>query len=321
MYGAVGATSKKGSVPTVTPDVVSTAYGPILRNANKSGDRTYLATAQLQKAWANGMELGVAYTYMNAKDYFSLRDAQSVSNYGFSTVDGSLDARNLATSTYNIPNKITITATENLPYGFALSVIYLGRSGTPYTFIVNGDANGDGVGNKVGAFDRQADDAIYVPKGPNDITLVRDSAASPTVNVLVPANASAYDSLEAYVNSESCLRDNRGKILPRNACRNPWQNIFNARVAKTLHVGQGGRDVELIADVFNVLNLINGDWGLIRETGTLGGAGTENVALLRLRGTDAANGRNAYDVTLPGTNVVNVDASRWRVQLGARVAF
>jgi len=321
MYGAVGATSKKGSVPTVTPDIVSAAYGPILRNANRSGDRTYLATAQVQKAWSNGMELGVAYTYMNAKDYFSLRDAQSVSNYGFSTVDGSLDARNLATSTYNIPNKITITATKNLPYGFALSVIYLGRSGTPYTFIVNGDANGDGVGNKVGAFDRQADDAIYVPKGPNDITLVRDSAASPTVNVLVPANASAYDSLEAYINSQSCLRDNRGKILPRNACRNPWQVIFNARIAKTLHVGAGGRDVELIADVFNVLNLINGDWGLIRETGTLSGAGTEDVALLRLRGTDAANGRNAYDVTLPGTNVVNVDASRWRVQVGARVAF
>jgi hypothetical protein len=321
MYGAVGATSKKGSVPTVTPDVVSATYGPILRNANKSGDRTYIATAQLQKAWSNGVELGVAYTYMNAKDYFSLRDAQSVSNYGFSTVDGSLASRNLATSTYNIPNKITITATKNLPYGFALSVIYLGRSGTPYTFIVNGDANGDGVGNKVGAFDRQADDAIYVPTGPGDITLVRDSAASPTVNVLVPANASAYDSLDSYINSQSCLRDNRGKILPRNACRNPWQNIFNARVAKTVHVGAGGREVELIVDVFNVLNLINGDWGLIRETGTLSGAGTESVALLRLRGTDATNQRNAYDVTAPGTNVVNVDASRWRVQVGVRVGF
>jgi len=321
MYGAVAATSKKGSVPAVTPNVVSTAYGPILRNDNRNGDRTYIATAQVQKSWAHGVELGVAYTYMNAKDYFSLRDAQSVSNYGFSTVDGSLDARSLAISTYNIPNKVTVTATKNLPYGFALSVIYLGRSGTPYTYIVNGDANGDGVGSRTGAFDRQLDDAVYVPRGPSDITLVRDSAASPTVNVLVPANASAYDSLESYIQSEPCLRDNRGRILPRNACRNPWQNIFNARVAKTVHVGANGRNVELIADFFNVLNLIDGDWGLVRETGTLGGAGTENVALLRLRGTDTANGRNAYDVTLPGTNVVNVDASRWRMQLGARVAF
>jgi Carboxypeptidase regulatory-like domain len=321
MYGAVGATSKKGSVPTATPNLVSAAFGPILRNENKSGDRTYIATAQIQKSWSNGTELGVAYTHMNAKDYFSLRDAQSVSNYGFSTVDGSLESRSLAISTYNIPNKITITATRDLPWGFQLSAIYLGRSGTPYTYIVNGDANGDGVGNKVGAFDRQADDAVYVPRSATDITLVRDSAASPTANVLVPANASAYDSLQAYINSQSCLRENRGKILPRNACRNPWQNILNARVAKTLRVGPGGRDVELIADVFNVLNLLNGSWGLIRETGTLAGAGTEDVALLRLRGTDAANGRNAYDVTLPGTQVVNVDASRWRMQLGARVAF
>ena len=321
MYGTVAATSKKGSVPTVTPNVVSARYGPILRNANRSGDRTYIATAQIQKAWSNGTELGVAYTHMNAKDYFSLRDAQSVSNYGFSTVDGTLESRNLAISTYDIPNKITITATRNLPWGFQLSAIYLGRSGTPYTYIVNGDANGDGVGNKVGAFDRQADDAIYVPRSTSDITLVRDSAASATVNVLVPAHASAYDSLEAYINSQSCLRNNRGRILPRNACTNPWQNILNARLAKSLRIGPGGRDVELIADVFNVLNLLNGSWGLIRETGTLAGAGTEDVPLLRLRGTDPANGRNAYDVTLPGTQVVNVDASRWRMQLGARVSF
>ncbi len=321
MYGAVGATSKKGSVPTVTPNVVSAAFGPILRNDNRSGDRTYIATAQIRKSWSNGTELGVAYSHMSAKDYFSLRDAQSVSNYGFSTVDGSLESRNLAISTYDIPNKITISATRNLPWGFQLSAIYLGRSGTPYTFIVNGDANGDGVGNKVGAFDRQADDAIYVPKNTSDITLVRDSAASATVNVLVPARASTYDSLEAYINSQSCLRNNRGKILSRNACTNPWQNILNARVAKSLRIGPGGRDVELIADVFNVLNLLHGSWGLVRETGTLSGAGTENVALLRLRGTDPAHGRNAYDVTLPGTQVVNVDASRWRMQLGARVAF
>jgi hypothetical protein len=321
MYGAVGGTSKKGSVPTVTPNVVSGAFGPILRNGNRSGDRTYIATVQIQKSWSSGTELGVAYTHMNAKDYLSLRDAQSVSNYGFSTVDGTLESRNLAISTYNIPNKITITATRDLPWGFQLSAIYLGRSGTPYTFIVNGDANGDGVGNRVGAFDRQADDAIYVPTGPSDITLVRDSAVSATVNALVPARASAYDSLQAYIDSQRCLRNNRGKILPRNACTNPWQNILNARVAKSLRIGAGGRDVELIADVFNVLNLVNGSWGLIRETGTLSGAGTEDVPLLRLRGTDAANGRNAYDVTLPGTQVVNVDASRWRMQLGARVAF
>ncbi|HSU93317.1 MAG TPA: carboxypeptidase regulatory-like domain-containing protein, partial [Gemmatimonadaceae bacterium] len=288
MYGAVGASSKKGSVPTVTPSVVSSAFGPILRNDDRSGDRTYIATAQIQKSWSNGTELGVAYTHMSAKDYFSLRDAQSVSNYGFSTVDGSLESRNLAISTYDIPNKITITATRNLPWGFQFSAIYLGRSGTPYTFIVNGDANGDGVGNKVGAFDRQADDAIYVPTGPSDITLVRDSAASATVNVLVPAHASAYDSLEAYINGQPCLRNNRGRILPRNACTNPWQNILNARVTKSLRMGPGERDVELIADVFNVPNLLNGRWGLIRETGTLSGAGTEDVPLLRLRGTDPA---------------------------------
>lgn len=70
--------------------------------------------------------------------------------------------------------------------------------------------------------------------------------------------------------------------------------------------------MELIGEVYNVLNLLNSEGGLIRETGTLSGASTEDVALLRLRASDAAHGRNAYDVTLPGREVVNTEASDTR---------
>ena len=39
---------------------------------------------------------------------------------------------------------------------------------------------------------------------------------------------------------------------------------------------------------------------------------TSKGALLRLRASDAAHGRNAYDVTLPGREVVNTEASDTR---------
>jgi hypothetical protein len=323
LYWSVARTSARGALPAVTPSVVSAAFGPVLRNGSRSGDRAASFTAQVAKRFGSELwprtELAAAYSSTDAKDYFSLRDAQTVSNYGFAPLNGSLADRRLTTSSYSIPHKITVSAMTDLPLGVALSAIYIGRSGLPFTYVVNGDANGDGVGNRVGSFDRQQNDVVYVPRDRNDIALVRDIAA-PNGTTPGPALAAAYDSLEAFIASEPCLRDHRGRLLERNSCRNPWQHMVNARVAKRVRA-PGRQSVQISLDVFNVLNLLNRGWGLVRETGTFASAGTENVPLLRLRGQDAAAGRNLYDLALPTRRVVNVDASRWALLLAARYAF
>jgi hypothetical protein len=166
----------------------------------------------------------------------------------------------------------------------------------------------------VAPFDRQADDPIYVPRNPSDIGLVRDSGA-----LLVPDPAGAAK-LESYIDGEACLRQARGLLLGRNGCRNPWQSLLNARVGKVLRL-RGTHGVELTLDVFNLLHLMNDSWGLVRQTGSFAGAGTENVALLKLRGHDPVLDRNLYQLTPPARNAINVDASRWRLQLGARYSL
>lgn len=314
MYGTIGPSSTSGAIPTVTPAKVSTAFGPILRNSSRSGDRSFTLTLQGQKRWSNAVEFGAAYTYTHAEDRMSLRDAQTVSNYGFVPLDGSLADRSLATSVFATPHKVTISGTVGLPRGFALSLVYLGLSGLPYTYVVNGDANGDGLGNLVAPFDRQLDDPVYVPRGPLDVSLVRDSGGA------LVADPAATAAFERFIEGEGCLRAARGELLPRNSCRNPWQNVMNVRLAKAVGLG-AGRVVEITLDVFNVLHLINGSWGVIRQTGSFAGAGTENVVLLKLRGQDVALGRNLYQLTLPARNSINIDASRWKMQLGARYAF
>jgi hypothetical protein len=45
------------------------------------------------------------------------------------------------------------------------------------------------------------------------------------------------------------------------------------------------------------------------------------VPLLKLRGHDGTFDRNLYQLTLPAHDAINVDASRWRLQLGARYSF
>lgn len=319
MYGVMGAESLPGSLPVVLPSVVNPLFAPILRNSNRSGDRSYTATVQLAKRFNSGVELNAAYTYTNSKDHLSLRDAQSVSNYGFAPVDGSLASRQLAVSSYSIPHKVTVSGTVDLPLRLSLSLVYIGRSGDPFMYVVNGDANADLVGNRTGTFDRQLNDAVYVPRDRDDILLVRDASGSGGPS-LVDATSAAYDSLEAFIASDPCLSEHRGELLPRNACRNPWQNLLNMRIAERVPI-PGGRTVELSLDAINVLHLIDSDWGNVRQTGTMSGAGTENVPMLKLRGQDASGERNSYELTLPRRNVIDRELSRWRLQLGARYIF
>jgi hypothetical protein len=314
MYGTVGATSTNGALPTVTPAKVSTAFGPILRNSSRSGDRSLTVVLQAQKRFAQVLEFTAAYAHTRAEDQLSLRDAQTVSNYGFVPVNGTLEDRALVTSVFSVPDKVTLSGTANLAAGFTFSVIYLGQSGLPYTYVVNGDANGDGVGNLVAPFDRQQNDAVYVPRNPTNIALVRDSGA---VLVADPVAAAALD---GFISGQSCLQRARGIIMPRNSCRNPWINQLNARAGKTVQLS-GRHRAEVTLDVFNLLHLLNDTWGLVRQTGTFAGAGTENVPLLKLRGHDGTFDRNLYQLTLPAHDAINVDASRWRLQLGARYSF
>jgi hypothetical protein len=100
--------------------------------------------------------------------------------------------------------------------------------------------------------------------------------------------------------------------MRRNSCRDPWVTLINVRLSKVFPT-LGGQSVELIADLFNALNLLDGDWGIRRFT--------EGSRILELVGYDAARGRGVYNFASRDPNVRDLEASRWRMQLGARYTF
>jgi hypothetical protein len=190
---------------------LTTRMGQTIENVNKSADRATQLTFQLQKSFSNGIEFNAAYTYSHVLDLFSFTSDISGSNYVFGALDGTIANRNLRTSVYDRPHKISLSGTVNVPFDARFSLIYTGISGTPFTYVVANDVNGDGVGGN---------DPVYVPRDGGDIEM-KNGAAD-------------FAKLDSYINSEPCLRDNRGRILPRNVCRNPWQNLLNARLSKVL---------------------------------------------------------------------------------------
>ena len=174
-----------------TPSRRSNALRWVFEMRNGSGDRSYSITAVLGKRFANGTELSAAYTYTDARDQMGMGADLSGINAGSTPVNGSLEQRDLATSWWARPHKVTLVATTNLPLGFRFGFTYAGMSGTAYTYVLNGDPNADGFR----PFPDVSDDAVYVPRDAGDITL---------------ANPAQFAALDRYIRGQPCLREPAG---------------------------------------------------------------------------------------------------------------
>ena len=297
MYGTVNAFG------TATTSRRSPDFGPVIQVRNARGNRAISVTGQLQKRFANGTEIGGSYTYGHSKDRLSATTDNTDGDVDATPLDGTLERRSITTSVWDVPHRVTFLATANLPFDVRVSLFYEGLSGTPFTYGVVGDANADGFSD---------DDIVYVPgdvRPGGDVSLaVLDESAG----TFVPAPAADYDKLDRFIADEACLREQQGRIMRRNSCRNPWVNRTNARFSKLFRTFRG-QSLELTLDVFNLLHLVNSAWGSARAI--------DGVGLLQLVGYDAGQGRGVYTVQIPRRRALDFDASRWRMQLGARYTF
>ena len=277
-----------------TPNRLDPNFGVVAQLRNSSGDRAASATMQLRKRFGVASEVSLAYTYTNARDRMSADCFSLTCNLDFTPVDGTLDDRRVTTSRFEARNKITLGVVVPAPLGVQLGAFYNGYTGQPYTYLISGDANADGS-NSVGG-----NDIVYVPKNAADITLT---------------DPSQYALLDHEIEEDPCLRSQRGQIMRRNSCSNHWITLLNARLSRQFAVG-GANRLELIADLFNVANLLNSHWG-VRYTGF--GAG--DLYLLELTGYDEQHQRGIYNVLTVNRTERDLDASRWRAQLGARYTY
>ncbi|WP_224372849.1 TonB-dependent receptor [Hyalangium versicolor] len=293
LYGTFGATGFRANPARVD----SANLAQAVKVFNKNGGRVFSGTVQLRKRLSEILDASLAYTYTDAVDRISLTSAQALSNFQFSPIDGSIQDRNVRPSAFDRPHRITLTATSSLPLGFNVGLIYVGQSGSPYTWVVNGDVNADGV---------SGNDLVFVPANAEQISL-QDPAQ--------------YEALEKFINSQDCLREAKGGFVQRGACRNPWQNTVDVRLGWNSPEWIKGQHLEVQADIFNFLNLINSDWGLSEQDASFE---THASQFLRAVGYDAANNRPIYTFAEPTsvrTVVLSPTRSRWRVQLGAKYVF
>jgi hypothetical protein len=77
--------------------------------------------------------------------------------------------------------------------------------------------------------------------------------------VTAAEQASAFD---RFVEESPCLSHQRGRILARNSCREPWTHTTIASVRQGIPIGR--QELELEVDAFNLLSLLSDGWGRYR---------------------------------------------------------
>lgn len=242
-------------------------------------------------SWAT---LRASYTYNWAKDNSSVVCCTAFENLFQDATSGPLNDRGgrggseWGNSRFVRPHTIVVSGESDLPFGINVSGILRANSGTFYTPSVFGDLNADGNPTNDRPFIGRSDQILFDR----------------------PVDRVAYERLLA---DNECLSDAVGGIIGRNTCENPWITQLDMSLKKGFGLG-GDREIEVIADFFNVLNALNKDWGRWRRVG--------EQQLLSARRFDGTTGKFVYQVNQNfGQPTFIGPVRQFQTQLGARLRF
>ncbi len=264
LYGTLG-------VNGVARPAERSSFAEVIDLQNTSKNYSYQLSARLERKFARGFGATVAYTYSRTRDVQSPSRVNQTGKVMWAdarAVSGRHEDLRRGVSLNDLPHRVVAAVTYSAPWRrwpTDVSFYYVGESGSPFTYLAFGagrlgDLNADGS---------NANDPIYVPStavDPDEIQFVPftrqrplPSGGSGADTVTVAQQADAF---ERFIARTPCLRRQRGRIVERNTCREPWTHTTIASVRQGIPLG--GQVLELQLDAFNILNLLNGAWGRYR---------------------------------------------------------
>ncbi len=315
--------------PTQTPVYVGGKYNSAFSNVyyltnTKEGYR-YNITGQISKT-TNGLKIGThlfnmnwsaAYTYGVSKDVTNGIRNSWESSYNVNPTNVPSNSP-LAYSNFDLRSRIVATWTGSFVWNqsntTSLSFFYAGTSGSPYSLIYQSAAFGSGSNAPL----------PYIPKSQADINL-KDNGSYTA--------AQQWADLDALISGDKYLSTRRGQYAERNGLRTPWNHDLDLKIMHEFKLSKTNKSqtLQVSFDVFNVLNLINNDWGHVTFVTNL-----NNYTVNFLKFVSDANGKavgtpaSGYTPTFnfvkpAGLNshyyTVDPINSRWQGQFGIKYNF
>lgn len=282
---------------------------------NRDQGYSWNVVARFDKRWENGFRLGGAYTYQRAKDLNPGTSSVAFSNYTNSAAeDPNFSAYGV--SNYQRDDAFRLVAGYDAQlFGentTRFELFFNSLSGQRYSYTFADQASGNLRSNVFGVTGNNQRYTMYVP-----------NVASQTADPLVQyAPGFDFAGFQRFVQGSE-LNKYQGRVAPKNIGKSPRYNKLDLSLRQEVPFVLGTK-VELLADVENFLNLLDSDWGTIRQVGFPYYGTLVNVTCVA-QGTNScaqyqyAN-RTGTSFQAPA-EAVDLRGSLWSVRFGVRVTF
>jgi len=289
-------------VDPTSPDCGSRNFNEdfILTNVQGDDGDSDVFSLALAKAYDWGFDWTFGYAYTESSEVSPMTSSVAFSNYANMSLSDPSDP-GAANSVYNIPNRFTLRL--NFRRAFFgdndTKFTLFGRvnEGRPFSpvFVDGGDAFGDSVDDR---------HLLYIPTGPSD----------PNVTFGPGFDTDAFF---AYLN-ETGLNDYAGGIAPRNTFDSGWWQKYDIRIEQEFPGFNPEHHFSAFMLIENVGNLINDDWGVLKEQSF-----PYRQAVVEIDEDELHdNGVYIYEAfQSPAPQSRVADASLWEIRFGVSYSF
>lgn len=297
-------------------------YDILTTNATRG--RSHVGVVRLSREFDNGINIFGSYTRQDVKDVSNASASTINSNYGGQVfgIDPDLPAYGKSNNEITWQFKYAVGLNRAFFGDYRTIVQLFGetRAGRRYSFTMR-----DNVTTRSSVFGtvlNQSNHLLYVPTGLDDARVSYDSPGT-------------RDSLQTLIENTK-LKDYRGRVAGKNIARSRAFTRIDLHVEQEVPTGIGESKVSLFADIENLPNLIDKDWGGLRELGFSQVASVVNVQCLTApvaTGTGPTAAQTTANTsqpcaqyryssfTAPNEAVPALDRSVYLIRVGARFTF
>ena len=290
----------------------------LMKNTNKG--YSYFVTAQLQKTFSNGLFASLAYTRSEAQ---SVNDGGSIAQsiWRDRQVSGDPNASELGFGNVYQPNRVIAYLSYKKEfsknYAATFGMTFESAAAGVFSHTYGGDLNADGL---------SGNDLMYIPRTSDEVVLIAHDAND------TRTAAQIWAQLDAFIKQDPYLSKHRGEVAKRNGGSLPYFNTVNLNITQDFAVNVKGakNTLRFTADVINLGNFLNKNWGLYRQS-AVNARTPLNFKSMNTTVGDANYGKpqfsfpysdNTNKIPVTQSYVVNTGiVSRWQIQLGLRYIF
>lgn len=264
----------------------------LLTNVKGDDAKSTIVSFAISKAYDNGLAFSASYAYTDAEDVHPMTSSVAFSNYhGIAVSDP--ENPQLATSNYEIPHRFTlnVTYTHEFFSGYQTNFSVFGQANQSHAYTYSFSRNSRGLG-----FNDQDRQLLYVPTE-NDASVIYGADFD-------------QQGFNDFIAAEGLTR---GQIMDRNSLEGKWWTKFDVRIEQEFMGFKPGHKASAYLVIENFGNLLNDDWGVLKEGNFLQGAVTTTVT------DDNQYSYNEFNNPSAASRVT--DPSLWEMRIGIKYDF